>query len=207
MQVNLHKCSYVIIIFLFQIKRKINASKLDKNPLSTKNNKVIDPEHYTPVKNDGESDTGNSKELGSFEGKDLSALISTRNFFQSNKTVSGEKEDKLQSQLLKNAKAESVLDLSAANDKEDQPHSNSAASASFETIAKRPMLDCETMSFALASPLDAHVQPPTSHSLMLSNMLHKKSKQSDVELSPFLARRNNENENVSLTLIAYKVAL
>ena len=184
--------------FMFQISKRLEATAVTVNQFVGGSNQAVESHQSRFAEKDKKKLFEKGEHQDDFEGS-TSVFTASKNcknnFLDSDKIIS-DKKIPSRSQSLKNAKTESILDLSVTSDKENQANSVLTAIAPTATVAKRPMLDCETMSFALASPLDKHMQPPTSHPLMLSNVLHNKGKQGDVELSNFLARRKTENEKV-----------
>ena len=68
-------------------------------------------------------------------------------------------------------------------------------------VAKQRMLDYQTMSFAIVSPLDAHAPSPSSRPMLLNNALHNdvtafESKSKECEVARFLSQRKSESEQV-----------
>ena len=98
------------------------------------------------------------------------------------------------------------LDLTLANESQKQPYSISLTSSA--TVAKQRMLDCKTMSFAVASPLDPHSQSPTAHPSLIKNVMHSDtsnfthdSKSKGVEFAAFLSQRKADTDQVICRVI------
>ena len=94
---------------------------------------------------------------------------------------------------------EKVLDLSVINSKALK----SSRSTSSSTVAKQRMLEREAMSFAVASPLDAHAQSPTAHPVLMNNVIHNHdSKSKGVEFAAFLSQKKAENDQVVFIFVS-----